>query len=179
MVFLRMAKKVAASPASLFRTLADPTRLRILRLIGESEVCVCYFVEALQLSQPKISRHLAYLRRSGIVHARKDGKWVRYSIAFPPNPSAAAILREALAWTSEMPETKRDRVRFSAACCQPQRFISLRGAPPPSPASDFRGVNGRVKGDPVPAQGSVAEEAAHKRGGDESPAATGANDHGG
>jgi ArsR family transcriptional regulator, arsenate/arsenite/antimonite-responsive transcriptional repressor len=131
-----MAQKSAISPPGLFRTLADPTRLRILHLIGESEVCVCYFVEALQISQPKISRHLAYLRRSGIVHARKDGKWVHYSIAFPPNPSAAAILRETLAWTAEMPETRRDRVRFAAACCRPQKFISLRGAPPPGPAAE-------------------------------------------
>jgi ArsR family transcriptional regulator len=131
-----MVQKAAISPAGLFRTLADPTRLRILHLIGESEVCVCYFVEALQISQPKISRHLAYLRRSGIVHARKDGKWVHYGIAFPPNPSAAAILREALAWTAEIPETRRDRVRFAAACCRPQKFISLRGAPPPGPAAE-------------------------------------------
>lgn len=143
-----MAKKAAISPTGLFRTLADPTRLRILRLIGESEVCVCYFVEALQLSQPKISRHLAYLRRSGIVHARKDGKWVRYSIAFPPNSSAAAILREALMWAGEMPETKRDRVRFAAACCQPQSFVSLRAAPPPRPASEVRGVDRRVERGP-------------------------------
>jgi ArsR family transcriptional regulator len=131
-----MAQKAPISPANLFRTLADPTRLRILRLIRESEVCVCYFVEALQISQPKISRHLAYLRRSGIVHARKDGKWVHYSIAFPPHPSAGAILREALAWTAEMPETKRDRVRFAAACCRPQKFVSLQGAPPPGPAAE-------------------------------------------
>jgi len=137
MLSLDMAKKFAISPASLFRTLADPTRLRILRLIGESEVCVCYFVEALQLSQPKISRHLAYLRRSGIVRARKDGKWVRYSIAFPASHSAATILREALLWTAEMPETRRDRIRFAAACCQPQKFVSLRGAPPPGPAFEL------------------------------------------
>jgi ArsR family transcriptional regulator, arsenate/arsenite/antimonite-responsive transcriptional repressor len=136
MLFFCMAKKTAISPVGLFRTLADPTRLRILRLIGESQVCVCYFVEALQLSQPKISRHLAYLRRSGIVHARKDGKWVRYSIAFPANPSATTILREALAWTSEMPEIRQDSLRFATACCQPQRSISLRGAPPPGPASE-------------------------------------------
>lgn len=141
MVCWGMAKPTPISPAGLFRTLADPTRLRILRLIGESEVCVCYFVEALQLSQPKISRHLAYLRRSGIVHPRKDGKWVRYSIAFPANPSATSVLREALAWAAEMPETRRDRARFAAACCQPQKFVTLRGAPPPGPTSELRGVN--------------------------------------
>lgn len=128
-----MAQKAAISPAGLFRALADPTRLRILHLIGESDVCVCYFVAALQLSQPKISRHLAYLRRSGIVRARKDGKWVHYSIAFPPRPSAAAILRDALAWTATMPEARRDRERFAAACCRPQKFVSLHGAPPPVP----------------------------------------------
>ena len=131
-----MAVRATLSPPDLFRTLADPTRLRILYLIGEREVCVCYFVEALQLSQPKISRHLAYLRRSGIVHARKEGKWVRYRIAFPENPSAAAVLREALAWAAAMPEASRDRMRFAAACCQPQKFVSLRGTPPPRPASE-------------------------------------------
>ncbi len=124
-------------PSSLFQTLADPTRLRILRLIAEDKVCVCYFVEALELSQSKISRHLAFLRRSGIVHARKDGKWVHYSIVFPSNPAAAAILREALAWTTEIPETSPDRVPFVAACCRPQRFVTLRGSPPPGPASEI------------------------------------------
>ena len=60
--------------AGLFAALADPTRLRLLNLIGGREVCVCYFVEILRQGQPKISRHLAYLRRAGIVEARRDGR---------------------------------------------------------------------------------------------------------
>jgi ArsR family transcriptional regulator len=56
--------------ATLFAALADTTRLRLLNLMAGREVCVCYFVEILRQSQPKISRHLAYLRKAGIVSAR-------------------------------------------------------------------------------------------------------------
>src|SRR5579863_1492498 len=60
----------------LFRALADTTRLRLLNLIADQEICVCYFVEILKISQPKISRHLAYLRKAGIVASRREGKWM-------------------------------------------------------------------------------------------------------
>lgn len=63
-----------------FRALADRTRLRLLNLMGGGEVCVCFFVEVTGTSQPKISRHLAYLRRAGIVGARREGKWMHYQI---------------------------------------------------------------------------------------------------
>ncbi len=66
-----------------FRALADATRLRIINLIGDQEVCVCYFVEILKTNQPKISRHLAYLRRAGIVAARREGIWMHYRISTP------------------------------------------------------------------------------------------------
>ncbi|HZS48542.1 MAG TPA: metalloregulator ArsR/SmtB family transcription factor, partial [Blastocatellia bacterium] len=62
----------------LFSALADRTRLRLLNLMGDDEVCVCYFVEILDTNQPKISRHLAYLRRAGIVAGRREGKWIHY-----------------------------------------------------------------------------------------------------
>ncbi len=64
----------------LFRALADRTRLRLLNLIAEREICVCYFVEILRISQPKISRHLAYLRKAGIVAARRQGRWMHYRL---------------------------------------------------------------------------------------------------
>ena len=67
----------------LFRALADPTRLRLLNLIADREICVCYFVEILGISQPKISRHLAYLRRAGIVAARRQGRWMHYRLVAP------------------------------------------------------------------------------------------------
>ena len=66
--------------AGLFAALADTTRLRLLNLMGGREVCVCYFVEILRQGQPKISRHLAYLRKAGLVAARREGKWMHYRI---------------------------------------------------------------------------------------------------
>src|SRR5579875_1563648 len=80
----------------LFAALADRTRLRLLNLMNGKEVCVCYFVEILGQSQPKISRHLAYLRRAGIVAARREGKWAHYNIVLPRHAGAARILSEAL-----------------------------------------------------------------------------------
>ena len=80
----------------LFAALADRTRLRLLNLMNGREVCVCYFVEILKQSQPKVSRHLAYLRRAGIVRARREGKWMHYSMERPADPAAAAILNAAL-----------------------------------------------------------------------------------
>src|SRR5271163_4141669 len=82
--------------ARLFAALADPTRLRLLNLMDGREVCVCYFVEILKQSQPKISRHLAYLRNAGIVSARREGKWMHYSIERPEDHGAAAILDATL-----------------------------------------------------------------------------------
>ena len=67
-----------------FQALGDNTRLRLLNLMGDQEICVCYFVEILDQPQPKISRHLAYLRSAGIVAARRDGKWMHYRIVMPP-----------------------------------------------------------------------------------------------
>jgi ArsR family transcriptional regulator len=67
----------------LFAALADPTRLRLLNLMNGREVCVCYFVEILKQGQPKISRHLAYLRRAGIVEARREGKWMNTASSAP------------------------------------------------------------------------------------------------
>ena len=80
-----------------FRALADPTRLRLLNLMSEQEVCVCYFTEVLGAPQPKISRHLAYLRKAGIVVARRDGKWMHYRLTVPKNPHAAAVLKSTMA----------------------------------------------------------------------------------
>ena len=73
-----------------FQALGDNTRLRLLNLMGDQEICVCYFVEILGQGQPKISRHLAYLRRAGIVEARRDGKWMHYRIVMPPNDRSSA-----------------------------------------------------------------------------------------
>jgi ArsR family transcriptional regulator, arsenate/arsenite/antimonite-responsive transcriptional repressor len=113
-----------------FASLADRTRL--LNLIALDEICVCFFVETLGEGQPKISRHLAYLRRAGLVSARKDGKWVQYSLTEPSDPSAARVLREVLAWLKDDPEMRRDRERLVKVCCAPQSPVSIQGAPRPS-----------------------------------------------
>lgn len=123
-----------ADLALLFASLADRTRLRLLNLMDGREVCVCYFVEILGQSQPKISRHLAYLRRAGIVSVRREGKWMHYKIAAPAHPGAARILREALAALKEEKAMQVDLTRLDKACCAPRKISSLEGAPLPAPA---------------------------------------------
>jgi ArsR family transcriptional regulator len=115
----------------LFRALADPTRLRLLNLIADKEICVCYFVEILAMSQPKISRHLAYLRRAGIVAARRQGRWMHYRLAVPPNAAAQAILKETLAHVRLMPEMKRELAKLETSCCSPNLSELTRQAPQP------------------------------------------------
>jgi len=101
----------------LFRALADRTRLRLLNLMGSDEVCVCYFVEVLKTPQPKISRHLAYLRRAGIVDARRQGKWMHYRIAFPKDRRARDVIRNIQDWLSNDKEMQQDRSRLVNMCC--------------------------------------------------------------
>ena len=79
-----------------FQALGDNTRLRLLNLMGDQEICVCYLVEILNQPQPKISRHLAYLRNAGIVTTRRDGKWMQYRVVMPPNEGAARVLQDIL-----------------------------------------------------------------------------------
>ena len=94
-----------------FRALADRTRLRLLNLMRSEEVCVCFFVEILKTHQPKISRHLAYLRKAGIVGARREGPWMHYRIVEPADPDAARVLSDTLAWLGNDREMQRDRQR--------------------------------------------------------------------
>lgn len=114
-----------------FQALGDNTRLRLLNLMAEQEVCVCYFVEILDAPQPKISRHLAYLRNAGIVEARREGKWMHYRIAMPPHTGAKEILRQTLAWMKEDKGMRADRERLKKACCSPAKY-ALDGAPLPT-----------------------------------------------
>ena len=69
----------------LFKALSDETRLRIVLLLSEKELCVCQIEAALALSQVKVSRHLTILRYAGLVRCRKEGTWVYYSLADPRN----------------------------------------------------------------------------------------------
>ena len=116
-----------------FQALGDNTRLRLLNLMGDQEICVCYFVEILNQPQPKISRHLAYLRNAGVVTARREGKWMHYRIAMPSNEGAARLLRQTLEWLKEEKTMQIDRAKLSKACCAPEKFSALLGAPQPVP----------------------------------------------
>jgi ArsR family transcriptional regulator, arsenate/arsenite/antimonite-responsive transcriptional repressor len=128
-----MSQKAKISGKDLFfRALADRTRLRILNLMRSEEVCVCFFVEILKTHQPKISRHLAYLRKAGIVGARREGPWMHYRIVEPADPDAARVLRDTLSWLSDDPEMQRDRERLVKVCCAPQLPIRIQGAPRPA-----------------------------------------------
>ncbi|MBC7909647.1 MAG: metalloregulator ArsR/SmtB family transcription factor [Pyrinomonadaceae bacterium] len=126
-----MGKNETFEMELLFRALADRTRLRLLNLMGDDELCVCFFVEILRTNQPKISRHLAYLRRAGVVSARREGKWMHYRIVEPPDEHAARIFSEVRQWLREDLPMQRDRERLVKVCCAPQQPVQLRGAPRP------------------------------------------------
>ncbi|MGA3372997.1 MAG: metalloregulator ArsR/SmtB family transcription factor [Terracidiphilus sp.] len=117
-----------ASLPGLFAALADPTRLRLLNLMAGREVCVCYFVQVLRQSQPKISRHLAYLRNAGIVAARREGKWMHYSIRPPADPAAAAVLAAVLAAFQNDKRMQADRAKLARACRAPQTLLMPESA---------------------------------------------------
>ena len=116
----------------LFAALADRTRLRLLNLMRGGEICVCYFVNVLDETQPKISRHLAYLRRVGVVKGRRDGKWIHYSIARPADESAAAVLDTTLKAIADDRQMQRDRMALERACCATRLPAALQNAPRPS-----------------------------------------------
>src|SRR5215217_1940144 len=91
-----------------------------------------FFFAVLGTNQPKISRHLAYLRRAGLVAPRKDGKWVHYRLTEPSDPHASRVFGEVRAWLAEDAGMRRDRVRLTRVCCAPQLPVQLQGAPRPA-----------------------------------------------
>jgi ArsR family transcriptional regulator len=98
-----------AQMEELFKACADQTRLRILNMLAcEGEVCVCHLVDVLQTNQPKVSRHLAYLKRVGLVADRKDGLWVHYRLAAPLAEHAQRLLACLNGCCAEVPEMQRD-----------------------------------------------------------------------
>jgi ArsR family transcriptional regulator len=127
-----MSKKANIDKELFFRALAERTRLRLLNLMRNDEVCVCFFVEILKTNQPKISRHLAYLRRAGIVDARREGQWMHYRIAEPADPEVARLLKDVMSWLANDQEMQRDRERLVKICCAPQLPVSIQSAPRPS-----------------------------------------------
>ncbi len=111
-----MSKQPALDMPSYYLAFADRTRLRILNLMAGEELCVCYFVDVLREPQPKISRHLAVLRKAGVVLARREGTWMHYRIVVPSHAGAARILKATLAWMRDDPRMQADRARLATAC---------------------------------------------------------------
>lgn len=106
---------------ALFKALADATRLRILGLLLTGEVCVCDIHESLKIPQPKASRHLAYLRRTGLVETRRDGLWIHYRLGKLADPVMAAVVdavRHALAHTDAV-HRDAERLQKRTGCCVP------------------------------------------------------------
>jgi ArsR family transcriptional regulator len=130
-----MKKSTSEELEVLFQALGDRTRLRLLNLMADGEVCVCFFIEVLDELQPKISRHLAYLRSAGLVNTSRDGKWISYSIAPPEHPVARAVFDAAMAAMKDDREMQRDREALARACCSPRVPEQLKRAPRPAIAT--------------------------------------------
>ena len=96
----------------VFKALADKTRLRILGLLGNNEVCVCHIHDTLALPQPTVSRHLAYLRRSGLVDTRRDGVWMHYQVSRSLDPTIRSVVTAAVDALKKVPAATQDRKQF-------------------------------------------------------------------
>jgi ArsR family transcriptional regulator, arsenate/arsenite/antimonite-responsive transcriptional repressor len=118
----------------VFKALADKTRLRILALLGGDEVCVCNIHETLGLPQPTVSRHLAYLRRTGLVDVRREGVWMHYKVSTSLDPVVQAVVNAAVHALTHVRLANRDRKQYErsfggvrvvepqhgASCCGPK-----------------------------------------------------------
>ena len=101
----------------MFRAFSDRTRLRILHLLRQGELCVCDLVQVIGAPQPKVSRHLAYLRKAGLVESRKDGLWIYYSLAYPRRPFHEKLLDCLANCFQDVPELARDARRLKSSKC--------------------------------------------------------------
>jgi len=115
-----MSVTLATTP-DVFRAFADPTRLRILNLLAEREVCVCDLCTVLDEIQPKISRHLAYLRRAGLVEVRQDGKWKHYRVARDAKGLERRLINCVKSCLRDIDVLQEDLSRLgsgNSACCR-------------------------------------------------------------
>lgn len=126
------------SLVEIYQCLCDPTRLRILHLLGQGELCVCHFQEILGEPQVKISKHLAYLRSHGLVESRKEANWVIYRLPAKPSRELTANLACLQDCAQEDPVFRKDAARraklagkFSAEspiCCAPKAAKTAKNA---------------------------------------------------
>jgi ArsR family transcriptional regulator len=110
-----------SEPALLFKTLADPTRLRLLNLLAGGETCVCELADTLHVIQPKVSRHLARLKRARLVDARRDGKWTHYRWAQHGDPLVRHVLEGLRQWMAKDEVMNGERHRRRKVCGQASR----------------------------------------------------------
>jgi ArsR family transcriptional regulator, arsenate/arsenite/antimonite-responsive transcriptional repressor len=127
-----MVKKTDFDMELFFKALADKTRLRLISLMGEEEICVCFFQEVINTTQTKISRHLAYLRKAGLVEARREGKWMHYRVIEPQDEHAAKAFREIREWLKQDAQMQRDSAKLVQVCCSPSLPVQLQRAPRPA-----------------------------------------------
>jgi ArsR family transcriptional regulator, arsenate/arsenite/antimonite-responsive transcriptional repressor len=105
-----------------FAALSDPIRLRLLALIHrERELCVCEMVHALDIPQPKASKHLAILREAGLVRMRRDAQWVLYALAEDAGPWLAEVMAATTRVLEDDPRIAEDRSRLGSMCSRPER----------------------------------------------------------
>jgi ArsR family transcriptional regulator, arsenate/arsenite/antimonite-responsive transcriptional repressor len=116
-----MASSKNAAPAFLFKTLSDPTRLRLLNLLASGETCVCELTDTLRVVQPKVSRHLAHLKRVGLVEARRDGKWMHYRWVQHGDPLVRHVLAGLGEWMARDHRMNGERRTRDQVCCRISR----------------------------------------------------------
>lgn len=100
----------------MFRAFSDRTRLRILNLLKTGELCVCDLVRVIGVPQPKVSRHLAYLRKAGLVTSRKDGLWMHYKLSPAANPFHRKLMECLACCFTDVPELSRDVKELGRPC---------------------------------------------------------------
>lgn len=120
-----MAKEERFNAELFFSALADKTRLRLLNLMRDGEVCVCFFAETLQTNNPKISRHLSYLKRSNLVTGRRDGKWMHYRINAPTDKNALEVFNSTMKMLEADKQMKADREKLTAFACSLNALVTI------------------------------------------------------
>jgi ArsR family transcriptional regulator, arsenate/arsenite/antimonite-responsive transcriptional repressor len=114
-------KQTLSQLETLFKALADSTRLRILGLLLTGEVCVCHIHDSLRITQPKASRHLAYLRRAGLVDTRRQGLWIYYRLSDSSDPIVRTIRQAVTHVMGHVDVIHKDasRLQKKTGCCLP------------------------------------------------------------
>lgn len=113
------AVKASASVERALLALSEPTRVRLIALLGEGETCVCHLVTALELPQPVVSRHLGVLRRAGLVAARRDGRWMWYRLVPSASRLARALVDAVVEHRDELPGHARAAQRCARSQARP------------------------------------------------------------